>query len=115
MPQLENAKVILALDSDFLGEETGAVRNGRAFGASRRIESPESTMNRLYVVEAGHSVTGASADHRLRLPGSRIESYLKALGRKLASSGLDLAALSPSLAGDAPAGVSSNWIDAVAA
>lgn len=115
VPNLEAARTILALDCDFLGEETGSVRAARGFGANRRIEGPNGEMSRLYVVEAGHSITGASADHRLRLAGSRIEAYLKALANKLASSGVDLGALAPAVAGNAPEGVPAEWIDAVAA
>src|SRR5699024_9499746 len=47
----ENAKVIVALDSDFLGVESGSVRASRGFAKHRRIESPKAEMNRLYAVE----------------------------------------------------------------
>ncbi len=64
------AKVVLALDSDFLGAEDGAVRYSRGFAKNRGIESPQQEMSRLYAVEATYSITGASADHRLRLPAA---------------------------------------------
>lgn len=81
----EKANTILALDSDFLLTEPFATRNASGFGKRRAIDSPEGSMNRLYVVEPGHSVTGATADHRLRLPASQVGAYLVALAQTLAS------------------------------
>jgi MoCo/4Fe-4S cofactor protein with predicted Tat translocation signal len=40
-------------------------------------------MNRLYAVESNFTVTGAMADHRLRLQSSRVGGFLAALARKL--------------------------------
>src|SRR5690606_38425056 len=48
VPDLAAAKVVLAIDSDFLGAETGAVRAARGFGQNRRIDSPRAEMSRLY-------------------------------------------------------------------
>ncbi|MEM7609842.1 MAG: molybdopterin oxidoreductase, partial [Myxococcota bacterium] len=77
---LSGADVVLALDSDFLGDEHGSVRNGKAFASRRKITNPESDrMNRLYAVEGNFSLTGANADHRLRLPPRQIGGFLKAL------------------------------------
>lgn len=91
---LAAADVILALDSDFLGTEPGSVRNVRAFASRRRITDPETQrMNRLYSVEATHSVTGASADHRVRMPAQDIEGFLQALAGQLGG-GLPAAASS---------------------
>src|SRR5208283_434308 len=44
---------------------------------------PESTMNRLYVVESTPTVTGAMADHRLPLRASDVEAFARALGEGL--------------------------------
>jgi Fe-S-cluster-containing dehydrogenase component/anaerobic selenocysteine-containing dehydrogenase len=81
----EKAQVVLALDSDFLQTEPFAVRYARGFAKRRSVESPQSTMNRLYVVEPGHSATGAAADHRLRLPASQVGNYILALAKVLST------------------------------
>jgi MoCo/4Fe-4S cofactor protein with predicted Tat translocation signal len=57
----DQADIILSLEADFLGCMPGRVAYARAF-AERR--DPSSSMNRLYVVEATPSLTGAMADHR---------------------------------------------------
>ncbi|MBK6531433.1 MAG: hypothetical protein IPF99_18040 [Deltaproteobacteria bacterium] len=71
---LERARVIVSLDSDFLQTETGAVRNTRGFAMGRR---PGEEMSRLYVVEPSYTITGANADHRLRLAAREVELYLR--------------------------------------
>jgi molybdopterin-containing oxidoreductase family iron-sulfur binding subunit len=43
-------------------------------------------MNRLYVIESTPSITGAMADHRLRLPARAIEDAAFALAQRLTSS-----------------------------
>ncbi|MBP9113373.1 MAG: 4Fe-4S dicluster domain-containing protein [Polyangiaceae bacterium] len=77
------AKVILSLDSDFLHTETGSIRAAKLFADGRRLKSPSDTMNRLYVAEANFTVTGASADHRLRMRSSDIERYARLLAKSL--------------------------------
>ena len=42
-------------------------------------ESPEDALNRLYVVESLMTVTGFSADHRLRVPAARLLQVAGAL------------------------------------
>jgi molybdopterin-containing oxidoreductase family iron-sulfur binding subunit len=65
----DKAKVILSLDCDFLGGEDDSHNHIRKFTAGRKsVEG----MNRLYAVESLFTLTGASADHRLRLPASQI-------------------------------------------
>jgi Fe-S-cluster-containing dehydrogenase component len=88
---LEKAKVILALDADFLGEGPEMVRLAREFSA-RREPGPE--LNRLYVAEAQLSVTGTNADHHLRLKPSEVLPFARAVAARLASKH-GLAALAP--------------------
>ncbi|MCA9530174.1 MAG: TAT-variant-translocated molybdopterin oxidoreductase [Myxococcales bacterium] len=106
------AKVVLSLDADFLGTETSSVRAGHSFGRTRAIESPDGPISRLYMVEPGHSITGAMADNRLRLPGSQIGPYLRALAAALAEQGVSVPA---GYAGTkAVPGVSDKWVTEVA-
>jgi molybdopterin-containing oxidoreductase family iron-sulfur binding subunit len=87
---LERAKVILALDSDFLGSEGNTISNARKFARGRRITDTRARMNRLYVVEPFFTVTGTMADHRLRLRGSKVPELLGALVAELVRQGLKL-------------------------
>jgi molybdopterin-containing oxidoreductase family iron-sulfur binding subunit len=65
----DKAKVILSLDCDFLGGEDDAHNHIRKFAAGRKAEQG---MSRLYVVESLFTLTGANADHRLRVAASEI-------------------------------------------
>ena len=85
---LERADRVLAIDSDFLALEGDAVRNARRFAWRRRVSSPQAQMNRLYAVEANFSVTGANADHRLRLAPSLIGEFLADLCGYLGGRGI---------------------------
>ena len=67
----DQAKVILSLDCDFLGGEDGAHEHIRKFAAGRKAGEG---MNRLYAVESLFTLTGASADHRLRMPATMISN-----------------------------------------
>ena len=84
--RLSSADVILSLDSDFLAEGAEQTRLSREF-AARREPSPR--MSRLYVVEPAVTVTGAMADHRLRMQGDRGQRAVKPLCSMLASRGLE--------------------------
>jgi len=59
------AKIILSLDSDFLGESNNKIENARLFSENRDIINKK--FNRLYVIEGNVSITGMTADYRLRL------------------------------------------------
>jgi molybdopterin-containing oxidoreductase family iron-sulfur binding subunit len=65
----DKAKVILSLDCDFLGSEDDAYNHIRQFAASRK---PGEGMSRLYVVESLFTLTGANADHRLRVAANLV-------------------------------------------
>jgi len=88
IPQIDKADVIVALDSDFLGTE-GDVHTTRAFSSRRKVESADSKMNRLYVVENRYTITGGIADHRLRIPASQIGAFALALASEIATAAKD--------------------------
>ncbi|MEN8151583.1 MAG: TAT-variant-translocated molybdopterin oxidoreductase, partial [Planctomycetota bacterium] len=77
VPKLENAEVIVSLDDDLLMDHPGALANTRHWARKRRGE--DGTMNRLWVVESGFSVTGGAADHRLGVKPSRVPAVAAAL------------------------------------
>lgn len=87
------ADVILSLDSDFLGLDARSILPVKQFSSRRRVEKPEDLMNRLYVAEANFSVTGATADHRLRVKASDIGAFALALAKELNLSGAELKVL----------------------
>jgi MoCo/4Fe-4S cofactor protein with predicted Tat translocation signal len=168
----DKAEVILALDSDFLGCDTGSTLNIKNFSKKRRasgtdveaVESaghgaaathgekaaehksetatqaeakpaehkaevaktgviePKSTaaehsadinnkMNRLYAVESNFTVTGAMADHRLRLQSHKIGGFLAALAQKLGITTAGLDKHKNSINGYA---LAAKWVDVVA-
>ena len=105
--KFDQADVIVSLDSDFLCSGRGGVRYSRDFADKRRITNTHSPMNRLYVVESMATITGGSADHRLPLKPSQIETFAKALAGALGVKGIDAGA-------QAPAGVPAGWLAGVA-
>ena len=87
--RLDEAKVVLSLDADFLGTEENAWLHTRRFARGRRLQSPADSMNRLYAMESLFTLTGANADHRLRLPASQLPRVAAELASAvLADSGL---------------------------
>jgi len=95
--KLDQARAILSLDADFIGSEEEDYRLIRGFTKGRKISQPGDTMNRLYVVEALMSQTGANADHRLRIPSSQViqvaaQIALEVLAQTAAPAGGDLTA-----------------------
>ena len=102
-PRLENADVILSLDSDFLSCGPAHLRAVREFAARRRPEAAAG-MNRLYAVESSPSNTGAAADHRLAVRASEVEAIARQLAAE-AGAGPAGAPLSPQV---------SRWVVAAA-
>jgi MoCo/4Fe-4S cofactor protein with predicted Tat translocation signal len=105
---VSKADVILALDSDFLGT-TGSIVDSRAFAARR---APDGKMNRLYAVEANYSVTGGTADHRLRVKPSQVHFFARALVAELVKGGLALPSGVPSAFAENAADASKSPFDA---
>ena len=80
---LEKARVILALDADLLLTDTRGVAHTRGFARGRRGETDAGGMSRLYAVESTLSLTGANADHRVRVPSGDIPAVAGALAMAL--------------------------------
>src|SRR5687768_7939977 len=110
MLRFDRAAVILALDADPLLTDPEMIRHARGFAEGRRAGASGGAMNRLYAVEGVVSLTGAMADHRLRLESRQIAPFLAALAARLAPP----AAGAASLAGAGVPGVDPRWIDALA-
>jgi MoCo/4Fe-4S cofactor protein with predicted Tat translocation signal len=107
MLRIDRAEVILALDADPLLTDPEMVRHARGFAAGRSAGSSGGAMNRLYAVEGVYSLTGAMADHRLRLQSRQIAPFLAALAARLGAPG------GAALAGAGVPGVDPRWIDAL--
>ncbi len=80
---LENAKVIVTLDADILGNEGDVVSNGKGYAAGRNVDEDAEGMNRLYSVEPRFTVTGTNADHRLQIRGEQVGEFLAELAQAL--------------------------------
>ncbi len=92
--RLEQANVIVSLDSDFLNSGPGNVRYARDFASRRSAASGQSKFSRLYAFECTPTVTGSSADHVWPVRPSLLPAVAAALAKGL---GVD---------GPAPAGLS---------
>jgi molybdopterin-containing oxidoreductase family iron-sulfur binding subunit len=85
---LSKASRIVSLDADFLNDGPEHLKNAAGFGDGRgfdRIKSAADVgkMNRVYAIEATFTVTGSSADHRLRVASHQVGGFAKALGKEL--------------------------------
>jgi Fe-S-cluster-containing dehydrogenase component/anaerobic selenocysteine-containing dehydrogenase len=74
--QWDKAKVILALESDFLGYEGNMPEQTRMFVSNRDVKNPKN-FNRLYCADATMSSTAMNSDYRLRIrPDQQLEFIL---------------------------------------
>jgi len=103
--RFDRASVVLALDADFMFCGPAAVRNAKDFSRFRRVESPQSEMNRLYAADSAPNVSSSVADHRLRLRPSQFPALARALAAAL---GVDV------VAGESPDPAAQKWVEAVA-
>lgn len=83
--KIDEAKVIVALDSDFIGGEEDLHVSIRQFANGRRLKTSKDSMSRLYAVEALMSLTGANADHRLRVSSSAVPAVAARLAIEILS------------------------------
>ena len=104
--RFSEADIVLALDADFLSGMPGSLRYAREFTARRSAEGNGRGMNRLYVVEAAPSLTGAMADHRMALRPWEIRLLAQTLGAELG--------INPFPSGPGLSGAAQSWVRAVA-
>ena len=107
----EKAKVILALDADFMMGETNDIAAARGFAKGRAVQDVTDDMNRLYVVEQNYTVTGAMADHRLRMQWLQIPLFLKAVVAELIKQGAVIPGVS---AVEVASDFDAKWLSALA-
>jgi len=100
---VDKASVIVALDADILGCDPEDVRHIAGFAEGRRAAIDGKPMNRLWSIEAAYSLTGAMADHRMRLPSRSIPGVVAALAARIAGTG-----------SVEVAGIPAPWLDALA-
>ncbi|MFW5921095.1 MAG: 4Fe-4S dicluster domain-containing protein, partial [Polyangiales bacterium] len=76
---LKRARVIVALDADFLTAGPVSLRWARHFAQGRRIRSPDEPMSRLYHAGPAMDVTASRADERLPIEARRVHDVALAL------------------------------------
>lgn len=74
----DKAKIILALESDLLGNEGSIMEQRRIFAQNRDVMR-DNEFNRLYSVEGAATLTGFNADYRIRLRTDAIEEFILCL------------------------------------
>lgn len=87
MLKLDAADVVVSLDDDFLYHHPAAIRYAADFASRRKPR--DGRMSRLYVAEAGVSLTGSLADERIQLRPSQIPSFAVRIAAALAGQGLE--------------------------
>src|SRR5579883_34010 len=111
---LARADVVVSLDCDFLASGPAQLAYARAFADRRRIARPEDAMNRLYVVEPAPTVTGMSADERLRVQSRAVHAVALELLAELAAIVPDAPGALAAAAARARGGPHAKWAAAVA-
>jgi molybdopterin-containing oxidoreductase family iron-sulfur binding subunit len=86
---LGHAEVIASFDADLLADDPQALSHQRAWSQGRRAHG--GAMNRLWMVEAGYTITGACADHRIGVQSALVPVALGRLSARLMASGLPVA------------------------
>ena len=79
----------MSLDCDFLGGEDDALNHIRQFAAGRKAGEG---MSRLYAVESLFTLTGAGADHRLRVAASKVAEVVALISTWAAAQGAEVPA-----------------------
>jgi molybdopterin-containing oxidoreductase family iron-sulfur binding subunit len=83
------AKVIVALDSDFLYTHPQALRYARDFANGRRVVGHDARMNRFYAAEPTPTITGSNADHRIPVAARDVLPLAQAIAANLGGAALE--------------------------
>ena len=107
------AKVVVALESDFLYAHPYALRYARDFSYARRIIDAEGArMSRFYAAEPTPTITGSNADHRIAVAARDILPLAQAIATRAGLTELD--GLRPSSSSDGKIHHPwQDWIEAV--
>ncbi|HEY2899739.1 MAG TPA: hypothetical protein VGL59_04115, partial [Polyangia bacterium] len=113
--RFDKARVVVALEADFLGTWLSPVEFARGYAAIRRASGAAPAMH--VQIESGYSVTGSNADLRLPVPPSALGAVAAALYARLAQrAGGAVAAANFPVADDplTEEGLSPKQLDAIA-
>jgi molybdopterin-containing oxidoreductase family iron-sulfur binding subunit len=95
--RLDQADVIVALDSDILNQGPGHLVYASQWASRRPGAKADAVvpakMNRLYSAESTFSCTGAVADHHLSVRSDLIEAIARAIAEKVGVSGVESASV----------------------
>lgn len=80
---LNNADIILSLDSDFLSNLPSSLRLTKEFSKKRDVTNPNVKLNRFYAVESSANLTGSNADHRIGTTYSGVAHIAAEIANKL--------------------------------
>ncbi len=73
------ADVVAAFDCDFLGADAPSLQWTRGWAERRKVRGAGDKPARLYAAEATMTVTGSNADHRYRVPSTKIAEIVVGL------------------------------------
>jgi len=110
--RIDQADVIVALDSDFMGQDANSTRHAHDFASRRKPQDGVDKLNRLYAVESSHSITGGQADHRFRIRAAEVSRVAFGLAAEL---GVLQGALGTAVAAHKEHGFEKNGVNWVAA
>lgn len=79
----KRAKIVVALDSDFLSDTPGHLRYSRDLMQLRSNPKNHKKMNRIYTAEPSPTLTGSIADHRLAVSSEKIEALTEQIAKAL--------------------------------
>ncbi|GAB5466316.1 MAG: TAT-variant-translocated molybdopterin oxidoreductase [Candidatus Kapaibacteriales bacterium] len=82
----DNARLVISLDCDFLGTDGDSVGNSMKFFKTRDFEDLDN-FSRLYVAEGGMTVTGGTADYRMRINPADIADFADAIADAIQQKG----------------------------
>jgi len=81
--RFDKARLILAVESDFLGSHSQSALYTKQFSKNRNSDDKNSKMSRLICVESNFTLTGANADERIALRSGTQVSLLLGLANLL--------------------------------